>query len=464
MPGLKISNLKIPSLKLEFKLLFSSIASRITLGLIFVCTILAIHLGEQSRQRVLTEQQLSDAAYQTKISEYKEQAKLPSAGSLGYYLFSPTRWYLSPWTSLFTGQSQTAYSSMPIRALALQGQIYSREILNPSWQKAGRLDLGFVLIYLMPILLGVLSITLLSEEKESNRWRMLGSIGKIGKILIWRRLMLASSTITVIGWGAILLAVIWLSIPFDLVLVWLLLIFSVYMMFWTIIAGLIISLAKGSTFNTMSYIGVWLVLTILIPASVHLHLQHQYDEKPELQATLEQRMVMNNGWDKKGETMFAEFKQQYPEYSDFKLPDRSGSWEWYYAQQHMSDVAVDKYWQHYLSQERSRIEELKKLSMLSPSIAFQLAVNRVAGSGSQDWFEQTQKISEHHQNIREFIYFYLYNGKQVDKKALENFPKFKQNKQGYQPSFIWPLIFLLLGVVLYYFVFLKLQRVSTSDS
>ncbi|MBL4631135.1 MAG: hypothetical protein JKY14_08230 [Paraglaciecola sp.] len=125
-------------LKLELKLIFTGFATKLSFAVVLVCSLLAIYLGNTGFNRLQDEQQLTQSRFEQQLSDYKQQQDLPEAGALGYYLFGPTKWSLTPWAAMFVGQSQTAYADIPTRALALQGQIYAQEMLNPSQQKSGR--------------------------------------------------------------------------------------------------------------------------------------------------------------------------------------------------------------------------------------------------------------------------------------------------------------------------------------
>ena len=434
-------------LKLECKLLFSGIAAKLGLAILLVCSVMAIHLGAQNHQLVQQDQAAAKQRFEAQLEEFKQREQLPSAGHMGYYAFAPTDWQLSGWSALFVGQSQSAYAAMPVRALALQGQIHNREMVNPSWQKAGRLDLGFVLIYLLPMMLGILSVTLLSEERQANRWRMLNALAKGGQQLIWRRLTLITTIVLLLGWSIILLAAVWLSLPFDSKLLWLLFALTVYLQFWALVIAAIISFNKDSVFNTLSFMSAWLLLTVLIPAAIQLHLNHKYSEHPALHATLEQRMVMNNGWDEDQQAAMQQFLTHYPQYQSYQLPPGSGSWEWYYAQQHLSDEAVSHFWQAHLQQIQDRQDSLSTLSWLSPSLMFQQAVNRLAGSGGQQHASYRSQVADYHRQIREYLYRYLFTEKEVTQAAIGSYPRFQPPTIQSGLSF-WKLLTVLLVQVL----------------
>lgn len=443
-------------LKLETKLLFAGYTAKLGLFTIIICAILAIYLGDKGYQQVKQQQTTMQQTFNQNIEKFEPKA--PSAGRLGYYLFGPTYWQLSPWSALFVGQSQSAHASMPMRALALQGQIYNTEINNPTWQQTGRLDVGFVLIYLLPILLGILCVNLLSEERQANRWAMISALHNGSIPLIWRRLLLISVIVLLIGFTILLTAALWLSLPLDNKFWWLMTALTVYMLFWTLVVGAIIKLTKSSVFNTLAFMSIWMLVCVLIPASIQLYLHHQFKDHSALHATLEQRMVMNNGWDQDRQITFNAFKSQYPQYSNYQLPESSGSWQWYYGQQHMSDYAVKEHWQAYQQQQQQKFAALEQLSLLSPSLMMQLAVNKLGGSSGQQHFDYQMQVADYHKQIREYLYPHLFSEQQPTSAIVANYPRFmsspsnqesSQAPQSFSALWLLLMVFGLVGYLMF---------------
>ncbi len=435
-------------LKLELKLIFSSNAARFSLSVVFISALIAIYLGDKSYQSLVEKQAFSQSTFEKQLSDYQDQEVLPSAGHLGYYLFGATQWLVNPWSALFIGQTHSAHSDLPVRALALQGQVHAQEMINPSQYKAGRLDLGFVLIYLFPLVLGVLTVTTVSEERQANRWRMFSALAQGGATFIWYKFAVCIGVVLILATLLITLAVFWLGLNFDYTYVFIVFATCAYFIFWALISALIVTLGKNSVFNTLCFMAIWLFFSVLAPASIQLYLDNRFDTQPALSATLEQRMVMNLGWDKPPKEAFTEFTKVYPEFKSFELPDGAGSWPWYYAQQHVSDLTVNKHWREYKMQAQQKRDTLSAMSWVSPSLLLQLSFNNLAGSSGQAHFNYVQDVAGYHQEIREHLYQHLYQSNPMSQDSLENFPRFQsqsrmqQNRLELLPMLV--VIFVLL--------------------
>src|SRR5690606_23617029 len=110
-----------------------------------------------------------------------EQARWQSKGEeadpgyIGYYLFSPAQFQASPWAGLFPGERREVLSQLRIRLLAVQGQLYGTPMINIAHLHVGWLDLTFVWLYLLPLLIGLISVTCAAEDRSSGRWPLLVS-------------------------------------------------------------------------------------------------------------------------------------------------------------------------------------------------------------------------------------------------------------------------------------------------
>jgi ABC-2 type transport system permease protein len=373
-------------LKFELKRLLSPRANQISLLVFLLSALLAIFLGANTYKNIRKDQVIATIVFDKERAHLKEKGNLPEMGSLAYYAKAPTQWQLSPWAALFTGQSQNNLAAMKINALALQGQIYNKEVINPNKHRAGGFDLGFVLAYMLPILIGVLSVNLLSDERQSGRFRLLSAFaGNAAKKTLIRALLLrfyivsgllvilfiVSATLLTLPLNGMFLSVVGLSIA--------------YCALWFLIAGVIVSLNLTGLFNSLAFISIWLVFAVLTPGAIHLILNQQYTQQPALQASVEQRLILNDGWDQDMQAALTRFSEQYLQFSEKLNFEGRFHWKWYYAMHQLSDLAVDEHWQAHLALQQARDTSLSRISWLSPNLVYQQALNTFSGTDTLDF-------------------------------------------------------------------------------
>ncbi|MCG7548059.1 DUF3526 domain-containing protein [Pseudoalteromonas sp. Of7M-16] len=411
--------------KLECKRLFSGAVNKLVLLLFLVAGIFAIYQGAQGYKTLRIDQYKSKIVFQKEREHVNKRETLPAAGSLAYYASAPTEWKLSPWAALFVGESHSSMVATKVRATALQSQIFNREIVNPAQQRTGGLDLGFVLVYLLPLVIGILTVTLISDEQHAGRWRMLNALPTSAFSQVAKQLALRFAVIWLLVILLLVSAAILLSLPFDGIFWTVLAATSLYMVFWFSIAALIMSFGKSSVFNSLTYLSSWVVFAMLLPSAVHLYLSNQYQTNAPLEISLKQRVTLNDGWDKDKQQTLNTFLQHESNWQDTTPLGEAFDWKWYYAQQHLSDVEVEQLWQQYRETNLMRQQSLQRLSVLSPSLFFQLKLNQLANTSSADQADYRLQVAEYHQQIRHFFYDFMFFDKPVTKTDVENFPLFE---------------------------------------
>ncbi|MFC3032706.1 DUF3526 domain-containing protein [Pseudoalteromonas fenneropenaei] len=446
--------------KLECKRLFSGLINKLVLLLLVVSGVLAIYQGAQGYKAQRIDQYKSTVVFQKEREHVSNRETLPEAGSLAYYAAAPTQWQLSPWAALFVGETPSSMVASKIRATALQGQIFNREIVNPTQQRAGGLDLGFVLVYLLPLVIGILTVTLIADEQHAGRWRLLNALPSSAFSQVLRQLALRFVVLWLLIFLLLFSAALLLSLPFDATFWVVLTATSVYMLFWFALAGFIMSFSKSGVFNSLAYLSSWVLVAILIPGAVHLYLANQFSSNAPLEMSLKQRMVLNDGWDKDKQTTLDEFLAIESQWQNTAPLGAAFDWKWYYAQQHMSDLAVAEQWQSYIASSWARQERLAALSVFSPALFFQLRLNQLANTSSRSQLEYLQEIGAYHQQVRHFFYDFLFFAKPVTKQDIANFPLFKVTTQATNLRLVELLISSLLVLLLAGIAAVRLKRVA----
>ena len=425
---LNVNFLRSDLLGFELKRLFHGIATKISLLVFILSGLLAIYLGANSYKGLIVDQMKSAFVFKKEREHIQTREQLPEMGSLAYYAHSPTAWDLSPWAALFVGQSQNNLVAMKVNALALQGQINNKENINPSKHRAGGFDLGFILAYMLPILIGVLCVNLLSDERQSGRWRLLSAFANhSAKKLIWRALLQRFVLVALIVSLLFFCSALLLKLPFDGLFFTLVGLSITYVAFWFFVSAFIISFNKSSLYNSLAFIASWLIVAIIVPGSIHLIVSSQFSDAELLKASTVQRLILNDGWDENKQAALETFAQDYPQYREKLTYEGSFHWKWYYAMHQLSDLAVKENWDKHMIQQQQKQNWLTALSLLSPSLLFQTQLNKLAGTDTKAHDKYIESIQAYHQQIRAFIYPYLFNDTQVTKADIDDFPLFDKN-------------------------------------
>lgn len=147
----------------------------------------------------------------------------------------------------------------------------AEEIANPERLQTGKLDFAFVIIFLLPLVLLVLMYNLRGTEVEQGIMPLVEvQKGAGGAWLLSRVAFYFALSIGIVGllllYGAMLTGVF----DADLGALWdVLYSITLYGIFWSVVFFLILRKGRGILGNTLKMMGVWLLFSFVIPATVH---------------------------------------------------------------------------------------------------------------------------------------------------------------------------------------------------
>ncbi len=360
---------------------------------------------ERQRENIAALEVLTEQNVEEMKMKYPGDA---DAGDLGYYHSTFAVNHPDSWAGLSMGQRDLNPYYLKLRLLNLQSQLYDTENINPLKVLSGNFDLAFVLVYLFPLLIIGLCFNILSVEKEQGTLPLLLSqpIGPaliVGAKLVFRIILVLGMalflSVLAMWWGRV--------VPDVRVVLW----FGVVVLnclFWFGVAFLVAALQKNSAFNAVTLLGVWLLLTIVIPALLNVYVSVKQPVPQALALTIQQREVVHGGWDKpKGETM-EKFFALYPQWRDTAEIEGGFAWRWYYAFQHLGDVAVADLAKSYEEGLYARQQLVNSLNVLSVPVNVQGVLNAMAGSDLPAHLDFLKSASRYHDSLREFYYPFLY--------------------------------------------------------
>jgi ABC-2 type transport system permease protein len=343
------------------------------------------------------------------------------AGNAAYYTFHATWDVPSALAFAAIGQRDVAPYILRVRALGLEGQLYESENYNAELALPGRFDWAFVLTYLSPLFLIVLLHDLKSGEREAGRLALLSAMAASERGL-WRRRM-------ALRLGLLFLA---LSLPFvigamisgtslaDVGTV--LLMTAAYLLFWMLVAMLIWRWQLSSVANAAALAASWLVLTLILPALAHLAINSAIPVGQGVELTLAQREAVHDGWDKpKQETMQA-FFEAYSEWKDTKPVEGGFHWKWYYAFQHLGDLAVTNKAQSYRSGLKARDIWTQRAGYVLPAVGVQTVIHSIAETDLSAQLDYQDRIRAYHARLRQFYYPYVFNDVQFREADFRKTP------------------------------------------
>ena len=288
---------------------------------------------------------------------------------------------------------------------------------GPTRLMTGAFDLGFLFVFLFPLVVIALSYELLSGERErgtlamllsqpvSQRALVLGKAGAravalCGVTLVFALLGLLVAGADMSGHGA------WLhGALFAAVLV-------AWALFWFAAAVLTNSFGGTSARNALQLVGLWLVLVIVIPGLVHVAVDTLYPPPSTIELLHEAREASQ---EVEGKLRGVEGNHD----RDAKAPDPK---EQVALKREIASRSESAH-EAMNEQVQARQELVDWLRFASPAIIVQLALEDVAGSGATRHRRFDEQVEATHDRFKDFFFGYVEQDKRVRSDALGDIPR-----------------------------------------
>lgn len=296
-----------------------------------------------------------------------------------------------PLALLAIGQSDLHAVNVKAYLWSSQGVMWAKsELQNPVNLQAGRFDLAFVVVWLFPLLVLMLSYNLLAAEREDGTLALLLSQPiSLFQLVLGKTLARASVAIG----GFLLLALVGVLSgllaagvnPLDLRVVfglcsWMALVIG-YGLFWLLLA-VFVNMQHGSAAkNALTLAGAWLLLVLVIPSLLSSVAALLYPLPPRAELIIADREAEPN-IARDGARALASFRQAHPDLQPTAPTiELSDSRRQVLAIFLENNRAFETVAQRYDDQLARQQRWLDRIGWLSPAVVVNEALQHLAGTG-----------------------------------------------------------------------------------
>ena len=385
---------------------------------------LAIFAGHQRQQQQSLHNERAEARYQAEIEKWRSSGDELDAGYVGYYQFLPTKPNPSPLAALFPGERPEHNWNLPVRLLALYGQLYAGEIQHYDNWIPGRFDLGFVWTYLLPIVIGLMCVNTIADEKTSGRWPLLRAQVRSARHFLVSRLKVYFVILALLNIGLFSLAAVSVQVPVGATWSVITVLLLIYQLFWFCVVAFIARVERNTIFNVLSYCCIWLVSALLVPGMHYISQMNDQELNLGIAILMEQRQQMNDSWDRNKNADFAEFLEQNPEWNDTGPLPEVFHWKWYYAMQSISDAAVEEYVDQLRSLRLDSYQSASFWAWASPVMSLQHSFSAIAGTDGAAHQHYVDQVQRFHKKMKSFFYPHYFFDRPFPKENLKDIPQF----------------------------------------
>lgn len=403
-------------LQQEFSFLLKSKAVLGALSLLLALSAISVALGlnyvATERQEIaeLIEMDTEERAYKrTQAYDY---------GGAAYDAFHAAWNEPSNFAFAAIGQRDLNPTMMRIRALALEGQIYETDSVNPELALTGRFDFAFVAAYLLPLFIIFMFYDLFASERESGRFNLLSVSAQNPGVLWIPRILLRFSGILLA-----ILVPLWVGMAIEGTPVNTLLNSSFEILLqialWTAVVLLIATrpTLRSESIASVS-IAAWVVLTLAVPITAKVYIESSVPGIKGAEVALVQREAVNDAWDLPVPATMNAFYASHPEWSDSPPIIGPWHWKWYYAFQQVGDETAAELSREYRETMLARDRLTAAVAWLSPSVAIQYRLETLAETNLDASLEFEDQVRQYHEQIRRAYYPVLFREVPFSKERL----------------------------------------------
>ena len=383
--------------------------------------------------------------------------RIPPAGALGaagavrHAVLPP-----APLGALAVGASDLLPYYAKVSTRSKESFFITDEVENPHHLLAGRFDLAFVVVYLLPLVVLALTYNVVAGEREQGtlalmlatpvpaRRLLLAKVGmRAGVVLggtVGLTLLLVAGTLWAEG-SSLGGADTWTG-----VLLWLLLVLA-YTAAWTALALAVNVRGHGAATNAVLLLGAWLAVVVVTPAlvSAGVSLAHPAPSRVGLTVALREA---TDAAAREGEQAVAQYLADHPEMLRTGTLAAASSWGRTVALQERTAQAMAPVYAAFAAAREAQERAAARWRLASPAAVVLDALHDVAGRGVARHRHYEQQVDAHHQAWQAAFFRQIFADRPFTRADLEALPRYQYREEPMAAAAAraWPALLLLLGI------------------
>lgn len=303
-------------------------------------------------------------------------------------------------------------------------------ITNPEKLASGHFDFSFVLIYLFPLLLIVWSYDIYSSEVEQQTEKLLAVQGANIRRIIAFKLLFRFLWVCAIAWLLSIAGFGIHSATTRLVvtdaLLWLFGV-TLYLLFWCAVIWLVILGKRSSGFTLIRLLGIWFVLTFLLPAMANKIVEVTHPIPPRTELISIQREEIEHTWEMPIPQILDTFYVNNPQYANLKSPGDTARYgnKRFVAYYDLLGRRMNRHVKKYSEEVEEYNVLLRKLGWLSPVVQMQAFLNVAARTGLEDYLDYQEQVGTFQDEWVAHMNNYMLYDRKLDENDIHNLPRFE---------------------------------------
>lgn len=326
------------------------------------------------------------------------------------------------------------------------------EMINSVQLLFGNFDLSFVITYLLPLLIIAFTFNILSKEKELGNLLLISAqpVSTIKWLL--NKTIIRYLIFTLISLLTLLVVIaVFSSQAYENLnnIFSLLLLIAAYNLFWFVLAFIVNIKINDSSKNALNLIGFWLLIVLILPATINQIGNSLYPTPSRLKMINEIRLIKKENEEKQNEILDA-YLRNHPEMAKESDKEQFGFWHNYFA----SEKVIEEKTKPLLTKYDSQLEKQQKLigifQFLSPAILMQQSLNKIAGTSEKHYNDYKKQVFEFSNEWRNYLVPMLFKQQKFTTKNYSELPKFNYKNRINNKTWFGVLINILISALLFF--------------
>jgi ABC-2 type transport system permease protein len=298
------------------------------------------------------------------------------------------------------------------------------QLASPFGLLAGRFDLAFVVIYLLPLVVLGLSYDLLSREREGGTLAL-----TLAQPVTLRALVVGKLAARLLAGGGLLAAILgaafaaggdfggarWARFGLWLALA------AAYALFWLVLAAATAAAGWRSETNATVLAVAWLLLVLVVPGLLTAAIQAALPAPPRLEFVSALRRADNEAAGQSA-ALLARYYHEHPELA--AAGEQGGFVPRYYAAQREVDRRVMPVVEAFERRLEAQQELVGRLRFLSPGVVAQEAFNDLAGSSAARHRRFTEQARDYLARWHAVLSPRIFLGRPLAPEEYDDLPRF----------------------------------------
>ncbi|WP_437952681.1 DUF3526 domain-containing protein [Sorangium sp. So ce296] len=336
-----------------------------------------------------------------------------------------------PLTALAIGQSDLLTSRATTNLWSnARTLLRNREVQNPLNLLAGRFDLAFVIIYLLPLVALALTFDLVSREREQGTLAMVLcqpiSLRRLiaGKAIFRGAVVIGLAVLASVAGAALAGGAFASAEGAGRLALWLLVV-ALYGAFWVALAAVVNGFGLSSAANAIVLACLWLGMVVVVPASTNLAASLAHPAPSRLLFTQEMRAAANDA-EQRGAKILADYLHDHPELRPGAQAKDVPSWiAGYLAVEDAIDARTLPVQAEYKAALARQNAVVSRYQLLSPAIVVHGALQELAGSGQERHDRFTEQAHAFLGEMRGFFFPRVLQGESLRPADFAAVPRFR---------------------------------------